>query len=72
MTARERSFEFMPWSFSFLLAREDDFHASAARFDARIYEPASVQAFIDGYLRLVTDACTAPDRPVGQLLEVAG
>jgi non-ribosomal peptide synthetase component F len=60
----KRTFEHMPWGFSFAFDRWDEAERNRVDFDARLYDPAGVRAFLDDLQRLAGEVAADPDRPI--------
>jgi amino acid adenylation domain-containing protein len=60
---------YMPSGFSFLVDRSDELGGCRATFDATIYDPNLVRAFIDRYRRLADELCGSPERPLRELVQ---
>ncbi len=69
LTPCEHSLEhYMPSGFSFMVDRDHEGDGCRTDFDARIYEPARVRAFIERYRRLAGLFCGDPERQLGELV----
>ncbi len=65
----EQSLEhYMPSGFSFLVDRDHEQDGCRTDFDARIYDPARVRAFVERYRTLAGKLCGSADRPLGELV----
>lgn len=58
----------MPWGFSAVIDQAGEFNEGEAAFDAAIYDPAKVRAFIDRLVRLLDLAAREPDRSLASLM----
>jgi non-ribosomal peptide synthetase component F len=54
----------MPWGFTLSFDVKNEDHQCELTFDARIYDPAKVRAFLDSYLRLLERIASAPEQPM--------
>jgi amino acid adenylation domain-containing protein len=59
---------YMPSGFSFLVDRKDELSGYRVTFDATIYDPPSVRAFVERYRRLASEVCGSPERPLRELV----
>jgi non-ribosomal peptide synthetase component F/acyl carrier protein len=69
LTPCEHSLEhYMPSGFSFMVDRDHERDGCRTDFDARLYEPARVGAFVERYQRLARELCGDPDRSLEELV----
>ena len=66
----DRRMETMPWGFTLNFDRSDENRRCRADFDARIYDPDRVRAFIGRLVRFLDAASFDPDLSLLQLLEM--
>ena len=66
----DRRMETMPWGFSLTLDRYSEDRRCRADFDARIYDPERVRAFIARFLRFLEAASIDPDSGLVELLRM--
>ncbi len=67
----DRRMETMPWGFTLNFDRNDENRRCRADFDARIYDPDRVRAFIGRLVRFLDTASLHPDLSLFQLLEMS-
>jgi hypothetical protein len=60
-------FPVMPWGFTVNMDRGRETDSCEAAFDARIYDPAGVRDFLEGYRCLARAFVDRPDAPLGEL-----
>ncbi len=66
----EHSIEhYMPSGFSFLVDRDREIDGCRVDFDARIYDPVRVGAFVERYQRLAAELCGGAGRSLRELLD---
>jgi amino acid adenylation domain-containing protein len=68
VTWLDRRMESMPWGFSLTFDPHNEQERCRVDFDATIYEPAGVRAFIDRLIRFLDAASCHPDLSVERLL----
>jgi Condensation domain len=68
MTWLERAAPAMPWGFSMFMDKHRENRSCCVLFDATLYDPAAVRAFVDRFKRLLHAAAQSPDDTVSQLL----
>jgi amino acid adenylation domain-containing protein len=68
VTALPRCESFMPWGFTLAHDSNDEEHRCRAIFDATVYDPAGVRAFVGRYVRLLDAIARQPERTIGELL----
>jgi amino acid adenylation domain-containing protein len=68
VTNLEPTIETMPWEFSFCASRLPRIDRCDARFDARLYDPSGVRAFLARYQRLAAEASAHPNRPLRRVM----
>ena len=68
LTWLDRHMETMPWGFSLKFDQHNEHARCRVDFDARIYDPPSVNAFIDRFVRFLDAASRHPDLTLSQLL----
>jgi amino acid adenylation domain-containing protein len=71
ITWLDRRMETMPWGFSLTFDQYNEPGHCRVDFDARIYDPEQVRAFLGRYTRFLEAASCEPDRPLSQLLAMA-
>lgn len=64
----ERRIGTMPWGFTLAINKQNEDRRNRAAYDARIYDPAGVQCFIDHYRRLLGDIAEAPGATLSELI----
>ena len=67
LTAMNRVSGSMPWGFTFVTRRSGESSECVALFDARIYDPEQVGAFLVRYTQMAAAVSKEPDRPLAQL-----
>jgi amino acid adenylation domain-containing protein len=72
VTWLDRRMETMPWGFSLTFDQHNEHDHCRVDFDARIYDPHGVSAFIDRLIRFLDAASFEPDLKLSQLLEMTG
>jgi acyl carrier protein len=70
LTWLERRMESMPWGFSVAFDQNED-HRFRAVFDARIYDPDHVRAFLDRFAGFLDAASSHADRALAELLTIS-
>jgi non-ribosomal peptide synthetase component F len=60
----KRTFEHMPWGFSFAFDGWNEAERCRVDFDTRIHDPAGVRSFLDRVRRLAGEVAVDPDRPL--------
>jgi len=68
----EQPTAFMPWFFTLECNEQNEQELSRVTFDANLYDPKGVSAFMDRYCRLFSNASQYPDRSLGKLLAMSG
>jgi amino acid adenylation domain-containing protein len=71
LTRQDRRTESMPWGFSTAVDQFNEGHRCRTTFDARIYDPVRVHAFIERYKRLLDTLSHNPNLPVAELLRIS-
>ena len=71
LTPLRRYEERMPWGFTVNHDEEDEKNECRVAFDARLYSPAGVRAFVERYTRLLDTASRHPDRALVELLAMS-
>jgi amino acid adenylation domain-containing protein len=62
----------MPWGFTMTFVARTEEGRVATRFDAGIYDPAAVHAFVNQLCRVCDAVARRPDRPLSELLLESG
>jgi non-ribosomal peptide synthetase component F len=68
MRCADRRAAWIPWGFTVQFDQHNEQHRCRARFNARAFDPAGVQAFLDRYKRFLDAVSAAPERPLGEVL----
>jgi hypothetical protein len=68
LTWIDRRMENMPWGFTLGFTQHQETNRCRLAFDACLYDPASVRAFLERYLRFLDRAGREPDRPLADLV----
>lgn len=64
----ERRMESMPWGFTLAIDQHNEHRRNRAAYDARNYDPAGVQRFLDRYRRLLRGIADTPGSPLVELI----
>ena len=67
----EQQFESMPWGFSMNPDEHAEQHNCRVAFDANIYDPVGVRAFVERYKQLLDAVSRQPDRSLAELLAMS-
>lgn len=62
----------MPWGFSMNFDPDDEEHEWRTSFDARKYDPAKVQAFLDRFRGFLETVSLQPDLPISEIAALSG
>jgi hypothetical protein len=61
----------MPWGFTLSFDLKNEEHQCELTFDARLYDPAKVRAFLDRFAGLLDSISAAPDQPMEKMVRAA-
>jgi hypothetical protein len=67
----EQHFQSMPWGFCMNPDQHAEHYNCKLSFDANIYDPAAVRAFVARYKRLLGAVSRHPELPVGELVAMS-